>query len=61
MAPIIFRCPNTGLNVQSWIADECPADVIGEFVSIQCTACRRTHLVSPMTGRTLGVDQDNKP
>jgi hypothetical protein len=56
MGAVIFRCPNTALNVQGWTADDGSPDATSEFVSIRCSACGRVHLVNPATGRTLGAD-----
>jgi len=58
MAAFLYRCPNTGLNVQGWVADD-PNDW-GEdtFESMTCTACTRVHLVNPNTGKVLGTDED---
>jgi hypothetical protein len=54
MAPFLYRCPNTGLKVQGWIADE-PADDDAEtYESITCLACAQVHLVNPTTGRVIG-------
>ncbi len=51
-----FRCPNTRLIVQGWIADD-PTDD-DAFEPITCTACTRVHLVNPATGKVLGEDDD---
>jgi hypothetical protein len=32
MRPFLFRCPNTGLNVQRWVADD-PTEGIGKTLS----------------------------
>jgi len=54
---VVFRCPNTGLNVQGWIADD-PAESEAEsYEAVTCTACTRLHLINPKTGRML---QDEK-
>jgi hypothetical protein len=55
MATFVFRCPNTGLNVQGWSADA-PADE-DEFELVTCSACTRVHLVNPKTGKTLGSEE----
>jgi hypothetical protein len=56
MAAFLYRCPNTGMNVQGWVADD-PTE--GEtYHSITCTICTRLHLVDPKTGRVLGADPD---
>jgi hypothetical protein len=50
MATFLYRCPNTGLNVQGWSADEVPSSETYEVVT--CLACGRVHLVNPATGKT---------
>ncbi len=58
MATIIYRCPNTGLNVQGWFADDpTRADVDDSYEAVLCTACTKLHLINPKTGRTLGDDR----
>ncbi len=54
-AGFIFRCPNTGLIVHGWIADDPTADD-DAFEPMTCTACTRTHIVNPKTGKVLGAD-----
>jgi hypothetical protein len=45
MATFIFRCPNTGLKVQGWIADN-PEKGEGFYEAVTCTACGNVHLGS---------------
>jgi hypothetical protein len=53
MAPILFRCPSTGLQVQAWLADD-PSGNGGEtFEAVTCLACSQVHLINPKTGRIL--------
>ena len=50
---IIFRCPQTGLNVQHLLE----AALEGEkdtYRSIHCPACTRLHFVNRQTGKLLG-------
>ena len=55
-AGFVYRCPNTGLNVQGWIESE-PADGEADlYEAVTCTACARVHLVNPKTGRLFGED-----
>jgi hypothetical protein len=57
MPPFLFRCPNTGLKVQGWVADD-PSDSDQEtFEAVTCTACTRVHLVNPKNGKILGDDE----
>ena len=55
MAPFLYRCPNTGLNVQGFTADD-PTD---SFEAVTCLACTRVHVVNPRTGKVLGADEDD--
>jgi hypothetical protein len=56
MPPFIFRCPNTGLNVQGLTEDDDESEGTGDdvFVGITCLACGLVHLVNPKTGKTAG-------
>jgi hypothetical protein len=56
MTPFLFRCPNTKVPVQGWIAEVASN---GEtFEPVQCMACARVHYVNPITGKVLGEDED---
>jgi hypothetical protein len=56
MPPFLYCCPNTGLNVQGWVADD-PSEGEAEiYEAVICTVCTRVHLVNPKTGKVLGVD-----
>jgi len=50
---IVFKCPQTGLNVQYRLTN-----AIGEatdtHVSVPCPACTRLHLINRTTGKLLG-------
>lgn len=48
---ILFKCPQTGMNVQHRLSDA-PAN--GTHVSVPCPACARLHLIDRSTGRLLG-------
>jgi hypothetical protein len=53
MPPFLYRCPNTGDNVQAWAADD-PED---EDL-MTCLACAQAHLVNPKNGKILGGSED---
>jgi hypothetical protein len=55
MATFIFRCPDTGQNVQGWIAHD-PEKGEGFYAAVACRACNKIHLVDPETGNVLGTD-----
>jgi len=58
MSTLLYHCPNTGLQVQSWIADDPKADGGDSYQSVVCIACQRIHLVNPATGKSASVDDD---
>ena len=61
MATFLFRCPNTGLRVQGWAADDAPpphndgaSRDDDRYEAITCLACQGVHLVNPSTGKVVG-------
>jgi hypothetical protein len=54
MARFLYRCPNTGLQVQGWIADD-PEKGEGFYEAVFCTACTAVHLVNPENGNVLAA------
>jgi hypothetical protein len=38
MPPLLYRCPNTGDNVQAWAADDREDDDL-TYVQVACLAC----------------------
>ena len=53
----LYRCPNTGRNVQGWSAEEV-TDEDDSYQSFQCIACTRVHLINLKTGKVLGQEED---
>jgi hypothetical protein len=53
----LYRCPNTGQNLQGWSADEV-TDEDDTYQSFRCMACTRVHLVNLKTGKVLGREED---
>jgi hypothetical protein len=51
MAPFLFRCPNTGFNVQGWIAEAVENDDGDKYEAVTCLACQQLHLVNPKSGK----------
>lgn len=58
MPAFLSRCPASGTNVQTWIADD-PTER-DDYEAITCLACQRAHILSRKTGKVLGED-DNTP
>lgn len=54
-AAFIFRCPATGYSVQGLVAE--PVGDTDSYQAIKCTACARTHLVNPKTGKVAGSER----
>jgi hypothetical protein len=58
MPPFLYRCPNTGDNVQAWVADA-PEDDDLTYVSGDVPCVRpKAHLVNPKSGKVLGASDD---
>ena len=58
MPPFLYRCPNTGQNVQAWAVDD-PEDDDRSYIQVTCLACAQAHLVNPKNGKVLGVADDD--
>jgi hypothetical protein len=58
METFVFRCPNTGRNVQGWSAEEIRDDAPDCYESVSCTACGQLHFVKRATGKVLGDRED---
>jgi hypothetical protein len=54
MAAFVYRCPNTGLSVQGFTADDPTDPDTTSYEPMVCTACTRVHLVNPTTRKVLG-------
>ena len=56
---IIFRCPATGMDVQTLIPlgrrnnEGTPTS----YETVNCPVCSRLHFVNPQTGKTLGAEK----
>jgi hypothetical protein len=58
MPPFLYRCPNTGLNVQGFVADDPTEGEAETYEPVTCLACTRVHLVNPRTGKVAGAEDD---
>jgi hypothetical protein len=50
---IVFKCPQTGLNVQHRLM-AASSEAADTHVSVPCPACTRLHLINRATGKLLG-------
>lgn len=63
MTAFIFRCPATGYSVQGLVQDfvqgAAPDEIADAdtYQAVKCTACARTHLVNPKTGKVAGAER----
>ncbi len=57
MATVLFFCPNMGLRVQGWFADDLSENGGEAYELVTCPACLQIHLVNPRSGKTLGPDE----
>ena len=55
MSPITYRCPNSGLRVQSY-ARVRTAD--GAYEVVTYTICRGVHLIDARTGKVVSEEND---
>ena len=55
MRSFIYRCPNTGLRIQAWAAEEVTEDE-DMYEPVTCVMCQQVHLVNAWTGKVLGDD-----
>lgn len=53
MMPLVYRCPNTGFQVQAWSPEEHP-ETEHIYETVTCIACQRVHLVNRETGKVAG-------
>jgi len=53
MGKLIFRCVQTGMNVQMWLPEAAPTDRTDSYEAVRCPSCGRIHLVNKITGKML--------
>src|ERR1700720_2285911 len=58
MPHAMFRCPATGLNVQTWLDERNPPLPNDTFESIVCPACTRLHFINVSGCKLLGSKDD---
>ncbi|WP_291605559.1 hypothetical protein [Bradyrhizobium sp.] len=56
MTKVIFRCPQTGVNVERLIEEDTDATP-NEFLPVRCPACGRTHFINRATQKLLGQEE----
>lgn len=56
MGAFLYTCPATGMKVHGWTAEE--AGGPDHYETVECTACKRLHLVNPRTGRVAGASRN---
>jgi hypothetical protein len=54
MPTFLYRCPNTTMAVQGWVADDPTRRTSDSYEAVTCTACTRVHMVNPKTGKVMG-------
>ena len=58
MTAILFRCPNTGQQVQGWLAVDASENGNETCLPLTCLACSQTHLINSKTRKALGAEDD---
>ncbi len=59
-ALIIFRCPHTGMDVQTSL-EKGERDPIRAYEAISCPACTRIHFINVTTGAVLSQNRSDTP
>ena len=57
MVPFVYRCPNTGVQLQGWTADDGVENGKEIYEGEHCPACNKFHFVNPKTSKLLGFDE----
>ena len=52
--PVIFKCPNTLLNVQHTLKDASETGPGGIYNAVLCPTCAKVHLINSVTGKLIG-------
>jgi hypothetical protein len=59
MSHVIFKCPQTGMNVQHRLPDDAePDQQLGSYEAVACKACSRLHFINRSTGKLLGQREE---
>jgi len=62
MDNLVFRCTQTGTNVQVWLADSTQPESADSYEAVTCPACARVHLINRKTGKMLGdINKEREP
>jgi len=56
MTTFLYRCPNTGFQVQGYSPEQ-TSDDQSSYEAITCLMCKRLHFVNPATGKMLGEEE----
>jgi len=59
-ALIIFRCPHTGMDVQTSLEKQ-ERDPIRAYEAISCPACTRIHFINVITGAVVSQNISDTP
>ena len=59
MATFLYRCPETRLRVQGWVADAPNQPEKQSYEAVTCLVCGSMHLVNPVTGKTINDEEKN--
>jgi hypothetical protein len=54
---IIFRCPLTGMDVQTPLQRQQESDPARAYEAFACPACTRIHFINTATGTVSGRDK----
>jgi hypothetical protein len=55
---IIFRCPATGLDVQTLLPADEEENKDRRYESLSCPSCTKLHFINRKTGKLLGYEKE---
>ena len=54
---VTLRCPQTGMDVQTFLYKQEHEDARPYYVAVSCPACTGLHFIDKSTGKALGQDK----
>jgi hypothetical protein len=58
MSPRLFRCPNSGADVEGFLVEDALSDDPESYTPVRCLVCAQLHFVNFKTGKTVGESDE---
>ena len=53
MTPLVYRCPDKGMKVRTWFANDASERDVERLETVHCLVCARRHLINFKTGEVI--------